>query len=426
MMRTASAHPAFWQRMVSRRIGSALGIIFGLLFLIGCKPREVVRATPYMQSDPNTWVRVLLYHNVPDCNLQSDQPLTVKDNRGRILTTDATGEPVRFHVAAGHLMVNERGLDALDVQVSSKAPFLIVVQGQPFRGRVRILADAQQATLDVINEVPMEPYLAGVVGAEMPPYWEPEALKAQAMVARTYCLYIKHRFGANRPWDLSRTQAHQVYRGVQAESASIWDAVNQTAGQILKMPDQNGRLKIFPTYYSAVCGGHTEAAQHVFGGNTAPLVGVPCPYCAHVALMNQYLWPMACFSKDEVDKRLRKRYPSLRKLGHIVHIVPIQQSDYQGFSRLTRIQLVGETGRRDTLRAEDLRLTIDPSGRKIKSTICRIEDWKTQWAFVDGRGWGHGVGLCQCGAQGMARQGSRAAAILLHYFPHAVIKKIEP
>ena len=190
------------------------------------------------------------------------------------------------------------------------------------------------------------------------------------------------------------------------------------------MRDSDGRLKIFPTYYSSVCGGHTEAAQHVFGGAAGPLVGVSCPFCVHVALMSQYLWPMARYTKAEVEARLKSRYPSLGELGHIVRIEPVEQSDYAGFSRLTRIQLVGDTGKHDTLRAEDLRLVIDPSGRKIKSTICRIEDWRTEWAFVDGRGWGHGVGLCQCGAQGMARQGRRAIAILLHYFPYSTLKKL--
>ena len=85
--------------------------------------------------------------------------------------------------------------------------------------------------------------------------------------------------------------------------------------------------------------------------------------------------------------------------------------------RLTRIKLVGSTSKTDSLRAEDLRLSLDPTGKKLRSTICRIESVADKWVFVSGRGYGHGVGMCQCGAQAQARAGKSVTEILNYYYP---------
>jgi stage II sporulation protein D len=130
------------------------------------------------------------------------------------------------------------------------------------------------------------------------------------------------------------------------------------------------------------------------------------------------------FDKAEVTTALQQKYPQLKELGDITRIEPAKQSDYNDFSRLTMVKLTGSTGRSEFIRAEDLRLTIDPTGSRLRSTSCRIITMdgpaKTStWAFIDGRGFGHGVGLCQCGAEGMARKGKTAEEILSHYYPGA-------
>jgi len=88
------------------------------------------------------------------------------------------------------------------------------------------------------------------------------------------------------------------------------------------------------------------------------------------------------------------------------------------------VKLVGSTGKSGFLRAEDLRLSIDPTGRKLRSTACEIAGASDKWLFISGRGYGHGVGLCQCGAQGMARRGRSAYEILSYYYPGAVIGSV--
>ena len=91
----------------------------------------------------------------------------------------------------------------------------------------------------------------------------------------------------------------------------------------------------------------------------------------------------------------------------------------------TDVKLVKKTGgKSDFIRAEDLRMTLDPTGRKFRSTICEIIDMGDKWAFISGRGWGHGVGMCQCGAQGMARLGRSSTEILSYYYPGSKVVSI--
>jgi stage II sporulation protein D len=224
---------------------------------------------------------------------------------------------------------------------------------------------------------------------------------------------------------MKKTAAHQVYRGLSAESAQIWEAVNQTKGQVLTCKQNDGTEDIFPTYYSSTCGGHTENSENVFGDSFVPLIGVSCPYCRSVAKPRFFFWPAILYDAVDVTTKLFERYPQLKQLGEITTITTAEQSNHGEFSRITKIKLTGTTGKSDFLKAEDFRLTLDPTGRKIKSTTCKITKWDDKWAFLSGRGWGHGVGMCQCGAQGIARKGKNAEQILLYYYPNSKISTID-
>ena len=412
-------------------------ILLAVLFH-GCEQREIVRPTPQMEADSQFWIRVLLASNATECSLVTPSALNVSQGRsGPSLQGGSSlgpiGQPTKITLSGGRLMLGETVLPGSEVILSPQSPYVFNLNGEDYRGQLLLVVGSQGQKFDVINLIPLEPYLAGVVGEEMPDYWEPEALKAQAIAARTYCLYTKNRFGAGRTWDVSRTQANQVYGGIRAESSQVWDAVNGTSGKIAVTPGQPSGPRfgpevlsraIFPTYFSSVCGGHTTDSEDIFGESFPTLKGVACPYCKDVAKLGLFYWPMVQFDRTTVTRQLTQRYPKLEALGEIRDIVVTEKQDYSEFSRLTRIRLVGATGKTDTLRAEDLRLAIDPTGRKIKSTVCQIVSWGDGWAFLSGRGWGHGVGLCQCGAEGMARAGNNAQAILQYYYPGCEIVSI--
>ncbi len=380
-----------------------------------------------MDIEPEFWVRVLLLDNTKACALMTSSSFTVLDPQTQ--TTEAhfgqLDVPTNVEIAAGRIVIAGQTFTGSEVIILPDTPHIFNLNGDDYRGKLKLIINPDGSSFDAVNLVPLEPYLASVVGAEMPNYWEPAALAAQAIAARTYCLYIKKHFGSKRSWDVRKTQANQVYLGVASESTQTWSAINRTYGQVLICKHPGGTEEIFPAYYSSTCGGHTENSKHVFGDSFEPLVGVPCPYCKEVAKPSFFFWPMAQFDKTAVTTKLFQRYSSLKRLGEITNIIPVKQSNYGKFSRLTLVKLLGSTGKSDSLRAEDLRLTIDPTGNKLRSTICKIINMGDKWAFLSGRGYGHGVGMCQCGAQAMARGGKTARRILSYYYPGSKILTID-
>ena len=408
------------------------GIVLILLIILGgCKARRLVKPTPQMDIEPQFQIRVLLLDDVSDCKLKISSPFSIGITDNTIAARehfDQVNTVLNVSITGGSITIGSQQFLGNKVIVSPNEPYIFNLNGDDYRGQLEIITNSDGNSFDVVNPVPLEPYLAGVVGAEMPKYWEPEALKAQTIASRTYCLYIKKRFGDNRSWDVKKSQANQVYLGIKAESAQVWDAVNKTYGQVLVCEESSGSEEIFPAYYSSVCGGHTEDSAGVFGDSFDTLTGVYCPYCKDVAKPGSYFWPTAQFDKTYVTERLQTRYPKLRQLGKITNIKAERQSDYQGlygkYSRLTLVKLLGSNGNSDFLRGEDFRLSIDPSGLKIRSAIFEIVNYNDKWAFLSGRGFGHGVGMCQCGAQGMARAGKKAEEILGFYYRGSKIVRV--
>ena len=444
-VRPTANHRGFPKRIISR-LGASRKLTPWILYLLclvilnGCTKRQPTSPTPQMDIEPKFWVRVLLLDDVSGCTLKIPSSFSIVNLQQQSLQArfDRVDVPIRAKISADRISIAGWSSVGSEVVIAPDEPYVFNLNGDDYRGKLKLILNPDVNSFDAVNLVPPESYLAGVVGAEMPDYWEPAALRAQTIAARTYCWYIKKQFGGKRSWDVLKTQANQVYRGVAAESAQVWDAVNKTHGKILVCEHNNGTKDVFPAYYSSICGGHTENSQNMFGGDPfKPLTGVECPYCRDAARNKFFFWPTVQFDKSEVTKRLLKRYPTLKRLGKITNIMPVQQSNYGRFSRLTKLKLIGSTGKFDFLRAEDLRLAIDPTGRKLRSTICKItdanEDSQTQndtqgnsdkLVFSSGRGYGHGVGMCQCGAEAMARKRKTTEQILFHYYPGSKFESI--
>jgi len=416
------------------RIITNVSVLRGLLVILllgsaamlgGCR-RVVIAPTPQMDTARSAWVRIRLDGSVSSC--------TVGVPSGAITSDDQPVSGIRLpsgfsqftvSTAPGGLNIHGTLVQGRRISIMPGNPYVFDLNGKRYRGNLTFLISPDGGTFELINEVPLEAYLAGVIGSEMPSYWEPEALKAQAIAARTYCLDTKMRYGINRTWDVSPTQAHQVYSGISAETAQIWEIVNATRGKVLMCRDGSGAESVFPTYYSSTCGGHTEDGSNVFGESWSALKGVPCPYCREIAPAEKYQWPGVSYDLAEASRLIFEKYPSLRNLGEITEVTPSRQSQYDNgqFVRVLHVKLTGKSGQTGFLKAQDLRLTLDPSGQKIRSTACFIQVEGRTLRFVGGRGWGHGVGMCQCGAQGMARKGFTAEQILGYYYPGSVIRQ---
>ncbi|HOK94529.1 MAG TPA: SpoIID/LytB domain-containing protein [Anaerohalosphaeraceae bacterium] len=402
------------RRLTAYRSAALWACMVCMLLPAGCRQRSP-EPTVGTERPIQEWMRVLLFGNLRECSVASLSGFRIEDIDGGSSAEFMTSAPIQIRHQDGFIQVGDHFFGR-QILIKPNAPYVVFeIDGKAYRGYLRLHIRMDEAGMEVINEVPLESYLFGVVGAEMQSYWEPEALKAQAVVSRTYGLYIKSRFGALRSWDLTQSEANQVYRGIEAETPSVRQAVLETAGQILIGKWADGSESLFPAYYSSSCGGHTEAAQNVFGGSAAvPLSGVLCPYCKEIARRKDFHWPNVTLTKRQIFEGLTRRYESLEKLEGIEDF-EISRVGFLG--RVTQVRLLGKNGKTDTLRGEDFRLSLDPTGRKIKSAVFTVDKNADSVVFRDGLGFGHGVGLCQCGAQGMARQGYTYQEILDFYFP---------
>jgi len=149
-----------------------------------------------------------------------------------------------------------------------------------------------------------------------------------------------------------------------------------------------------------------------------PLAGnVKCDYCTHSPW---FTWGPARFSKKTVTDRLRLKYPRFQDLGQIEEIKVVDTTPH---GRPVRLRLADSRGRGIELEAENFRLTLDPTGRILRSTFFNVQTETARFVFADGRGFGHGLGMCQYGADGMAQAGGNATYILRHYYPHSRLKR---
>jgi stage II sporulation protein D len=406
------------------RLAVSASILMVLLF--GCRRKRQTAQPSTVSELEQPQVRVLLADNVTRCLFSCDGRVSVTASEPVLPRAhfETMEKAVNVELSEGRVSFDGWACQGAEIQIKPDSNEIFILNGRRYRGELEIITARDSNSFDVVNVVGIEEYLAGVIGAEMPSYWEPQALEAQSIAARTYCFYIKQRFGTGRHWDVHRTAAHQMYRGVSEETPAVWKAIENTTGEVLVCKQTDGKEDIFPAYYSSTCAGHTENSKNVFGDTYEPLKGVPCKYCLEITKKDFLNWPGVEMTREQVDKKLFERYPQLRKLGSIEKISAISPSRYDGLTRLTWIKLEGADGSSDTLRAEDFRLALDHTGLKIKSAAFEIQKTATGWAFTSGKGYGHGVGMCQCGAEGMARKGRSMKEILYYYYPDSRIKKL--
>ncbi len=296
----------------------------------------------------------------------------------------------------------------------------LVYNDQRYRGYLIVKREGNSFV--VVNAVDIESYLRGVLRGELPASFHPETYRAQAIVSRTFALYQREMNGHSRAWDVTADTSSQVYRGVAGESSKSNEAIDATTGIVCAWDSPTGR-KIFCTYFCSTCGGMNQDVRNVKGGDSiGPLKGgVACEGCKS---SEWYTWPPVALSKDHITRDVKAffvngGYSNAEQLARIEDIKIIRKTPS---GRAIRLRLVDKNGLCADIRAEDFRLLID-SGRLIKSTQFDIVVEPNRIRFVNGRGYGHGIGLCQHGADGMARQGTKAGQILRHYYPGCVLVK---
>ncbi|MFO1528047.1 MAG: SpoIID/LytB domain-containing protein [Turneriella sp.] len=251
-----------------------------------------------------------------------------------------------------------------------------------------------------INHVPIDEYLTSVVSHEMSPSWHSEALKAQAVVSRTYLL-TKMKERANKPFDVDTTTNFQVYGGLKKDDAGARAAVSDTHNEVLYHGSD-----LAQTFFHSSCGGTLASAQEVWGRPVPYLNVQNSPYCSAAPV---YKWQVKIPMK-EIGRRL-----ALRGVRHV-------SVAERGPSKRVKMLKVSSASGSKKIRADKFRVAL--GALKVKSTFFGIAQ-KGDSIILTGRGFGHGVGMCQWGAKLQAdERGTSYRRILDHYFPGTSLKAV--
>ena len=275
--------------------------------------------------------------------------------------------------------------------------------GRLYKGDILLRATGS-GRLDIIESLSLETYLCGVLPAEMSPDWPLEALKAQAVASRTYAL---KQINPAKDYDITDGVEMQVYAGSAVISPRIIEAVDATRGEVLRY-----NKKLVTAFFHACCGGHTASANSAWGDTVIkPLYGVPDPFCSN---SRHYRWELFLSAKNLLTFIQKQGSTALKVTG-----VKLHRKDRSG--RAVSLKISTDQGAK-TVAVKDLRKSF--GNFEFRSTyISRINPAKNGYEF-EGRGWGHGVGMCQEGAKTMAIKGRLYRKILRHYYPGASIEDI--
>ncbi len=321
---------------------------------------------------------------------------------------------------------------------------------QTFLGTLRLVVEADQIT--AINELPVEQYLASVISSEMKATAGLELLKAHAVISRSWLLAQMKRREENQEhkdgffsfikkddelirwydredhtiFDVCADDHCQRYQGITKQtSKNVEEALKATCGQILCYGDE-----ICDARFSKCCGGVTEEFQYCWEDSPKPyLVSIEDPFChtddkaVLAQVLNDYdletndfyRWTVE-YTTDELSRLVSEKLKD--DFGQITDLIPLERGKS---GRIWKLKIVGS--KKTFTIGKELEIRRALSESHLYSSAFDVE--KTATGFrLHGKGWGHGVGLCQIGAAVMGQQGYTYQQILLHYYQGAEIKRI--
>jgi stage II sporulation protein D len=401
--------------------GISLAGLFLALLLIPSACSEDA-SQPIASTAPR--IRVLLAEDLDHADLSGDGAAIALDSRplGYQLSA-AIATPISLDKQGWHM---GRSLIPNGILKITPGDSALTVNGIAYRGEIRLIPTTA-GRFNIINDIDVEDYLAGVVTREMYPTWPLEAIKAQAVASRTYALYETHAAGVNRAFDVFGDERSQMYGGLSAETSKSREAVQETQGIVLTYGPGDG--VIFKAYFSSCCGGVTQAAADAFPGDPyiPPLAeksnGACCNACKY------YNWGPITISKSELTRRFHVwAQRQSQEVGHPIaelNMAPVYRIDIQQLNRYgrpNRVLITDTHGVQFSWPAEQLRsaVNVDPkSGPTLPSSYCKIngDPNSSSVTFYEGHGFGHGVGMCQWCAEAHAAAGDNFAQILVDAYP---------
>lgn len=380
---------------------------------VALKKEEVFKYDSYLEKTPD--IRVLLLKNVKKAEIEINSSFSISNmDSNSVLVQEATLPDSLLYTSAGSFHIepvspySRSGISKLlkktkgKIRITPQNNGYIRLNNSKYNGNL-LLIPKKGGRFSVLEEINIESYLSGVVDSEMPAKWQDDAIFAQAVAARSYAIY-KKTVNKDSQYHINKTDL--AYKGSYKRLPRIKNMVNKSSGIVMVY-----NWELLPGYFHSTCGGHTEDINLVFGlKSILPLSGVTCGYCNYSI---HYRWEKE-IKKNEIEKKLYNSRIYVKNL-YDIEGAKIGPGDH---CSTIRVKYSGGT---KELNANDFRMAIGPN--KLFSTAFKVKNNGNSLIFK-GKGWGHGVGLCQYGTQNMAKSGYKWSDILKHYYPGIDLVKI--
>ena len=369
---------------------------------------ELLSPIPNYGAAPLIRVKLSKPSELSAVTVKSDKATLMLDGR----RMDIEGD-IKLTHADGAIDAGSYGR-ATSVEITPRGkPAYFDVEGRIYRGKLRLIATS--TGWEAVNVVDMEQYVAGVIGWEMIAGWPVEALKAQAIASRTYALFeMERRRGSGDNWDLDDTTQFQVYGGVGPadnpkhwrETANVLAARQATSGMVLTYHGKG-----FRAYFHSTSGGAT----------TDP---------ATALLVDDVIEPLKGVELGEFDKESPKanweiRLPEGEVKARLIEkgvtpsdIIRVESNETSSSGHAITLKLYDRTGHHRVVSAVAIRQALG-----LFSTRFSAVKNGDEWVFT-GKGYGHGCGMCQWSARGMAKAGWDSDRILGTMYPGSELKSI--
>jgi stage II sporulation protein D len=423
---------------------------------------------PAYAYSPETGIRVGIWSNQRNLLVSGDVDYEIMNtDTGKSLGRLSANEEATIAFDGTKFTVNGKPVDAIRLSIlklKKDNEYSIEINKRKYRGDIDIHITNGKTGMTVVNTLPLEEYLYGIIAKEISPNWPLEAVKAQAVAARTYALYNRNKHQIDG-YDVCATTDCQVYGGRESEVPRGNKAVDATEGQVILYQG-----KPIPAYFHSSSGGYTENSENIWGTYLPYLRGV----LDYDQNSPQYNWEKQV-TPSELETLLSKAGYNLGTIKAIgispLGPQPVSTTDRGVSGRVKIIRIVGTSGSIQ-LTGEKLRnilslksslfdvrvvlpvqksiefeitdsvgnqgskkveINLPPTSEKgfftDKEDIHRISGRLNEKIVISGFGWGHGIGLSQWGAKAMAEKGPQDdptyfKEILKHYYQGVEVKKL--
>ncbi len=389
-----------------------------LLYFNSCAPskrfakEDDEKEIRYEQTSTGNKIRALISEEKKSFNFSFDNPVIIKiDNK-----TELNIKPkqiVEVHSDKSKLFLNFNSKKFYGKEftiVSADSKKIISFKRKIYRGVIKIRTEDD--ALQIINELELDQYLKGVIPSEMPlgdgtNY--NEALKAFTICARTYALT---KINKSKNFDVFCDVRDQVYSGAARENNLINKIVNETKNMILTYDDKPAVI-----YYHSTCGGYTEDAENVFSKNHIPyLISVKDGSPANCSISPKFNWEFTFSNDDLIDKLFSAKLINTKNI--LIENLKVKSRFESG--RINELEInysQSGTNKKKSIFGNNIRSIIRNSNNGILYSSNFKVTQTDDKIIIEGKGYGHGVGLCQWGAIGLSKKGNNYKDILSHYFP---------